>query len=220
MNDEVNALAFNGGDLFVGGGFTNAGGVSANYIAKWDGNAWSALGLGMDAPVRALAATASNLYAAGSFTNAVHFRSIHRAMDIKRLAELGLRNEQYRQCPGSQRRQSLRRRKLHGSGRRCRQLCRQVGRKSLVCARLRSGPIFRRKRPGVDDPRNRRLRRRRIHEQRRRHLNRVAKWDGDTWSALGSGMNNAVYALTSTGDSLFAGGVFTSADGVVADPNR
>ena len=28
--------------------FTTAGGVAANYIAKWNGSAWSALGSGMD----------------------------------------------------------------------------------------------------------------------------------------------------------------------------
>ena len=29
-----------------GGQFTTAGGDSANYVAKWNGSAWSALGLG------------------------------------------------------------------------------------------------------------------------------------------------------------------------------
>ena len=37
-----------GTNLYAGGGFTTAGGVPANYIAKWDGSAWSALGSGMD----------------------------------------------------------------------------------------------------------------------------------------------------------------------------
>ena len=31
-----------------GGYFTTAGGVTANYIAKWNGSAWSALGSGMN----------------------------------------------------------------------------------------------------------------------------------------------------------------------------
>ncbi len=41
--------------LFVGGGFTQAGGVSANFIAKWDGQNWSALGAGLNGQVLSLA---------------------------------------------------------------------------------------------------------------------------------------------------------------------
>ena len=43
----VYALAVSGTNLYAGGYFTTAGGVTANYIAKWDGSAWSALGSGM-----------------------------------------------------------------------------------------------------------------------------------------------------------------------------
>ena len=43
----VDALAVSGTNLYAGGDFTTAGGVKANYIAKWDGSAWSALGSGM-----------------------------------------------------------------------------------------------------------------------------------------------------------------------------
>ena len=42
------ALAVSGTNLYAGGYFTTAGGVTANYIAKWDGSAWSALGSGMN----------------------------------------------------------------------------------------------------------------------------------------------------------------------------
>ncbi len=47
--------------------------------------------------------------------------------------------------------------------------------------------------------------------------NRIAKWDGSTWSPLGSGMNAPVYALTvfdyGIGPALYAGGEFTTAGG-------
>jgi len=55
---SVSALAVDGANnLYAGGGFrfTTAGGVSVNYIAKWDGATWSALGSGMNNPVDALA---------------------------------------------------------------------------------------------------------------------------------------------------------------------
>jgi hypothetical protein len=57
--------------LHAGGGFTTAGGVPANQIAKWDGSSWSALGGGLNGN-SSLAVfddgDGSALYVAGSFT--------------------------------------------------------------------------------------------------------------------------------------------------------
>jgi hypothetical protein len=64
----VEGLVVSGGDVYAGGFFTTAGGVAANYIAKWDGSSWSALGSGMNRPVLALALSGSKLYAGGFFT--------------------------------------------------------------------------------------------------------------------------------------------------------
>lgn len=47
--------------------------------------------------------------------------------------------------------------------------------------------------------------------------NRIAKWNGTTWSALGSGLNNIVYTITNLGTDLYAGGSFTTADGNTAN---
>jgi PKD repeat protein len=73
MNGTVLALAFDSsGNLYAGGGFTTAGGISARSIAKWNGSSWSALGSGMNGGnVWALAVDNSgNLYAGGNFTTA------------------------------------------------------------------------------------------------------------------------------------------------------
>ncbi len=40
-------LAVYNNELYVGGGFTSAGGVSAHNIAKWNGSTWSAVGSGL-----------------------------------------------------------------------------------------------------------------------------------------------------------------------------
>ncbi|RLE18851.1 MAG: hypothetical protein DRJ65_20900, partial [Acidobacteria bacterium] len=81
-NDYIRALAVydngTGPALFVGGNFSMAGGQSANFIAKWDGAEWSALGVapndGMDGTVSALAVyddgSGPALFAGGSFTTA------------------------------------------------------------------------------------------------------------------------------------------------------
>ena len=69
MNDAVRfALAASGSDLYTGGYFTTAGGVSANRIAKWNGSAWSALGWGMSGRVFAMATDSFNrLFVGGNF---------------------------------------------------------------------------------------------------------------------------------------------------------
>jgi len=42
--------------------------------------------------------------------------------------------------------------------------------------------------------------------------NYIAKWDGTTWSTLGTGMNGVVRALTYDSGNLYAGGDFTTAE--------
>ena len=51
--------------------------------------------------------------------------------------------------------------------------------------------------------------------------NFIAKWNGSSWSSLGSGMNNTVLALSvfddGGGPALFGGGLFTTAGGAEAN---
>lgn len=64
------AVASNG-DIYAGGSFARAGGITVANIAKWDGTSWSPLGSGINGTVYALATDASgNVYAGGSFTQA------------------------------------------------------------------------------------------------------------------------------------------------------
>ncbi|HCE43232.1 MAG TPA: hypothetical protein DET40_06770 [Lentisphaeria bacterium] len=72
MNNEVYALVCDSSDnLYAAGFFSYAGGVAANRVAKWNGTAWSALGSGMDYGIMALACDSSDIiYAAGGFTSA------------------------------------------------------------------------------------------------------------------------------------------------------
>lgn len=78
VNSNVRAMVGIGPNLIVGGDFTNAGGngivggVEANHIARFDGNAWSTLGLGTNAPVHALLQKTDDegttLFVAGAFS--------------------------------------------------------------------------------------------------------------------------------------------------------
>ena len=47
--------------------------------------------------------------------------------------------------------------------------------------------------------------------------NRIAKWDGTAWSAVGPGMNSSVNALAVSGTNLYAGGNFGWAGGVLVN---
>ena len=71
---DVQALAVSGTDLYAGGYFTTAGGVTVNSIAKWNGSTWSALGSGVtggsNPVIHAIAFSGNDLYAGGIFTTA------------------------------------------------------------------------------------------------------------------------------------------------------
>lgn len=69
----VNGLIAVGTDVYVGGQFSGAAGVTSARVAKWSGSAWSALGTGLNASLVATFAnrasgTNAGLYAGGNFT--------------------------------------------------------------------------------------------------------------------------------------------------------
>ncbi len=64
------AIAVSGNQVYVGGMFTTAGGVSASSIAVWNGSAWSALGSGVDGIVNAIGVSGNDVYVGGYFTTA------------------------------------------------------------------------------------------------------------------------------------------------------
>ncbi|HEY1015158.1 MAG TPA: hypothetical protein VGE07_20805 [Herpetosiphonaceae bacterium] len=62
----VAAFQVAGDDLYVGGQFDYAGGVTSHHLARWTGSAWEAVGgLPRGGGIRALAWDGANLYAAG-----------------------------------------------------------------------------------------------------------------------------------------------------------
>lgn len=67
-NNEIRSIAFDGANnLYVGGNFDTAGGISAARIAKWDSLNWSALGSGTSGFVQAICIKDDYLYAGGNF---------------------------------------------------------------------------------------------------------------------------------------------------------
>ena len=61
-------FGFIGSDVYVGGLFKRAGGNNAAGLAKWNGTSWSDVG-GFNGFVACIASDGTNLYVGGSFTN-------------------------------------------------------------------------------------------------------------------------------------------------------
>ncbi|MCB0186780.1 MAG: hypothetical protein KDE31_21080, partial [Caldilineaceae bacterium] len=81
VDSIVHSLILDGqGNLYVGGNFRTADGVDAKSIAKWDGVRWSSLGDGMNSAVFALAiGQDGSLYAGGLFNTAGGISANHIA---------------------------------------------------------------------------------------------------------------------------------------------
>ncbi|MCL4178368.1 MAG: hypothetical protein KJ072_11590, partial [Verrucomicrobia bacterium] len=73
--------------VYVGGSFTNAGGVTVNKIACWNGRQWFPLGSGVEGNVLALAVRDRELYVAGVFESvggrpSAHFGIWHEPLAL------------------------------------------------------------------------------------------------------------------------------------------
>ncbi len=62
---NVSSIAVSGSDVYVGGSFSSAGGITVTNIARWDGAAWHALGASVSCAnclTRAIAVNGSDVY--------------------------------------------------------------------------------------------------------------------------------------------------------------
>jgi hypothetical protein len=221
MNDWVFSSVVYQGELIVGGKFTSAGGVDANYIAKWDGSGWSPLGTGMNGKVNALTVYNGFLVAGGEFTMAggleVNFiaqwdgtswsdelggvGSTVAALTIYGtdlivggyFIEADNLPVNYIAKRNGNGWSSLGSGMSGGEG--------QVMALTVYNNELIAGGFFITA-GGVP-------------------ANHIAKWNGTSWSSLGTGtangISNIVYSLTPYGTKLVAGGLFLSAGGVPAN---
>lgn len=199
--------------MFAGGRFTTAGGISANYIAKWDGTNWSALGTGLNSFSFALAASGSDVYVGGQFSTAGGISANRIAKwDGTNWSSLGVGLDnichalavdgsnlyaggEFFNAGGNS---AFRIAKWDGTtwstlgaglGGQCRTI--QVSGSDIYAGGnfTTAGGI---------------------------PANKIAKWDGSTWSEMDGGLNDRCSAIAILGNDLYAGGRFTTAGAVSA----
>jgi hypothetical protein len=207
-NSTVHAIATMGGNVYAGGDFTIAGGNGGiKYIGKWNGTTWTVLGGGVDNTVHALAVAGGTLYVGGSFDYAESYNifapriakwsgtawsasgsglsggsgvyALHAAGDL--YAAGSLTGNVSKLATGGSSWSPV-----SGTG--------SASSNSWVNAMAASGTdIYVAGQftmiGGVA-------------------VSNIAKWNGSSWSALGSGLNGAVYSLAVSGSDLYAGGEY------------
>ena len=209
-NGNVYATAVYNGELYVGGTFTQAGGISVSNIAKWNGTSWSAMpGIyGSLATVRALIVYNGELYAGGTFTQAGSLGSnttiniakwdgtnwsVVGAGQNGRINAFAVYNSELYVGGGFTNAIA----KWNGTtwSSVATGLNNNINALAVYNSELYAGGDFN----GSPAP-----------------SDYVAKWNGTSWLAVSSGTNNTVYALATYNAELYMGGIFTMAGAVSA----
>jgi len=191
LNSQVNALALSGSTLVAGGGFTqlcgnatcDSGNTTANRVAEWNGSSWSALGNGVNGTNAEVVVLLVN----GSTVFAGGQFSEVCGNPACTLGNSFANN--VAEWNGSSW-------SALGNG-----MDGPVGSLSVNGSTLYAGGVFTHAcgNPGCSSGNT--------------IVNRVASWNGSSWSALGSGTSGNVVALAVNGSDLYAGGSFTTAGG-------
>lgn len=209
INGAVGAMAvLANGDLVAGGSFSSAGGTATSNVARWDGSSWHMLGLGTSGSNPSVSALlvlpAGDLVAGGAFTSAGGVAVNHIARwDGSTWSALGPGTLNYVTAlavqPGGDIIAAVPFEIMRWNGSSWTTLATASGFSGgavyamtvLPNGDLIAGGSF----STIGSV----------------SANRIARWDGLSWSALGWGLTNSVHTVTAlpSGD-LVAGGVFTA----------
>lgn len=219
----VKDIALIGDELYAVGNFPGSGYSELNYFGKWDGSKWINLGAGINGPVSSIAAQGSDIYIGGLFTK-IGDLVVNRVAKWDGAAWSSLGEG----ITGSDL-SVVNTVEVHGSdvyvggqftkagavsttdaakwnGTSWESFGQGVGGQVLSIAFSGSDVIFGGLFPTVY-----------AADGSSVAANYVVKWNGSEWSSLGGGVNSKVNVLKQIGDSLYAGGSFTTAGGNAAN---
>ncbi len=236
VDGGVTSIAINGNDVYVGGFFTHAinddgGKVVVNNIAKWDGQAWSALGEGLTGEsngyvaVTSIAVNGTDVYVGGAFTAATDASGAKTVNNIarwdgSRWSALGGGTNDYVYAIAP-----------HGTdvyvGGQFTTVSDAIGTTQAKGIARWTGSAWRQ----VGDGLTFGIAPGRVYALRAsanglfvggdftealdgagvQDANFVARWDGAAWHTMGEGVNSSVMALAIRGTTLYTGGAFTEA---------
>jgi hypothetical protein len=199
---NVHTIVADGGSVYAGGMFRSAGGVVTNHIVRWNGRRWEALGSGTDWRIYSIAVDGANVYIGGNF-EAAGGQSAHNVAvwDGSSWSPMGSgldvvyaisRNDTA----------------VFAGGRNFIRMWDGAGWVSLgsvgevFAISSDEGDVYVGGSFGVVGGVS---------------ASRVAKWDGSTWSALGSGVDGTVHAIAEDASDVYVGGDFIMAGGQIAN---
>jgi hypothetical protein len=223
---DINAGAVLGTNFYAAGLFTNAGGVPVNNVAKWDGHTWSALGSGLvpnngnfSPQAYALAASGTDLFVGGYFAWAglVPANNIAK-WDGTNWSALGsgMNGPVYALAVSGN--------VLYAGG-----VFTNAGGVTATWIAQWDGHTWSALGAGIGDGKMPWQVSAVAASGKNCYVggsftnagsvsaSNIAKWDGSSWSPLGSGMNGPVEGLATVGADLYAVGNFTLAGGVPAN---
>lgn len=212
-NDRANALVEYKDNMYAGGMFTLIQGtVSLNvYLSKWDGSTWSSAGLMMNDRVNSMAVYKDTLYIAGDFTQlglgitvpANHIAKWDGSTLTPVPSNTAMTGPVHALCVYNN--------ELYAAG------SESGGNASILCKW--NGSVW-----ATVITLDNRVQTMLVYNNAlyvggqfttvgSLSASKIAKYDGTNWGALGSGMNNNVYALAEYKGNLYVGGSFSSANG-------
>jgi trimeric autotransporter adhesin len=227
LNGAVSAFASSGDDLFVGGAFTLAGaalaeqGITVNHLFQWRNGVVSGVGEGFNGAVHAIAIDGDDLYVGGAFTEAGGVAANRVARwDGEAWSALG------GGIDGTVYALAVHNGELYAGGQftsaggvTVNGIARWTGSEWLALASgLGTGGIVRALTfTGGQLYAGGSFFLLQIIDGLPVLITNLARWDGQAWAALGSGVNHQVSALLAHEDLLYAGGTFTTAGGMSAN---
>ena len=214
----VNTMVFNeSGTLFVGGGFPQAGGKTANYLAQWNENGWNPVGKTIAGPIKSqvnaiISDHRGNRYVGGTFEGGV---ARWNGVSWDTLGP-GIRGKIESMCIDSSGNIYAAGKFDSAGGHKAQNIAQWNGTRWLALdLGLSPGPV----RALVCDRKGNLFAGGEIGKAGRISAKAVAMWNGDEWDSLGPGLSSAtnpqgIFSLAfDANGNLFAGGNFTIPEG-------